>query len=915
MSLLQTIEFGDQVPAEPTFKARALPMIEMGVPVIRLKSGMKEPRDNAWPTLATTNADTILSWNEQSPNSNCGCVAKDDGVLFFETDEPGVIERYEKETGESFKTFTVQSSPGKLHFYLFQTDETRAAGNISQKILVWGSLRQSDQYVVSPLSIHPDTGKPYEIINASPIIPAPSSLIKWIVNQTKSTDSVAVPSEAKALSTTPSGLTVSVDPELKITEGVRDDTLASIAGSFLTWGLSKDEVYENLSAINRDHVFPSLNENDINRITGSICNGKRQTRDKHVLLIGGVPFDKKKGLVGLVVKQDAKVIGQYSASATSPVQTASTLSAEDEALALEYVKKDPTISLVEARLAVKGVIKTTEEVASSYLAALSEEDTSEEEFHYAGLIPFDGRAKLALGRKGTYKSTVLLGKALCDSSGRGWWGARNLLGPCRVTYLDFENSEQQGKKRINEMLDRLRFSAEERAFVIKNLTVLYLRKVEKVKGRPVDWQDRTLLRLINDVYKPVILYVDCFYKLHNEKPDEVMDVVYDFKSQFPTVRDFFFIHHLGRTARENIGKKKAQRMRDPGVGAEGFAQMLQGSIKVLQDAGLCIVLDLFESEPDELGDTHEILDIGIFGNNIQKTPIVEFKKMLSEDGDDLAHIWEPNTNRLSNTSGHILHACQGKLFGSRKDILGFVYGANSCNAARYKALRELQFYGLMAETAKGLDFSGNKSDVVQSVAKGQKSQELAAAWLQRILVVPMRETEVRPLAASAGIMLSDAHNPLPRFKSFKAYQDGSGDWFWAFGKDGEDAEHLERRENVRRLYEKNPKISVKELRALTGIPTNSLYRIREELGMLRKQKLGATRDEAEQAETIAQLDAVSPERFGPMDPVCLKAIADLGAEVVAQVEADAEAEAAWKAKTKPVEVSSFAVPSEEDIKW
>jgi hypothetical protein len=161
----------------PRFEAIATRMVKMNVPVVRLQARSKIPMDLKWQNLATTDPLIIQTWSLDTPNANAACVAKDDGVLFFETDEPGVIERYEKETGESFKTFTVQSRPGRYHFYFAQTPESRACGSITQKEIPFGSLRQNNAYVVSPGSIHPTTGQPYTVHDSSPrVITSPMSL-------------------------------------------------------------------------------------------------------------------------------------------------------------------------------------------------------------------------------------------------------------------------------------------------------------------------------------------------------------------------------------------------------------------------------------------------------------------------------------------------------------------------------------------------------------------------------------------------------------------------------------------------------------------------------------------------------------------------------------------------------------------
>ncbi|MGA7854325.1 MAG: bifunctional DNA primase/polymerase [Candidatus Acidiferrales bacterium] len=209
-----------------SFKDLALPMAILGVPVIRLQPKSKIPLDKAWQTLATTDTNKILAWDKETPDANCACVAKSDGFLFFETDEPGVIQRFEKEAGESFKTFTVQSRPGRFHYYFSQTPESKACGSITQKEIPFGSLRQNNAYVVSANSLHPTTGLPYTIHDDSPIIPIPKGLVAWLISQ-------------KARTQTSSPTLLGNDP---IPYSQHDCTLTSIAGKLRADGLEREEI-------------------------------------------------------------------------------------------------------------------------------------------------------------------------------------------------------------------------------------------------------------------------------------------------------------------------------------------------------------------------------------------------------------------------------------------------------------------------------------------------------------------------------------------------------------------------------------------------------------------------------------------------------------------------------------------------
>ncbi len=243
-----------------SFKDLALPMAMMNVPVIRLQPRSKVPMDKAWQTKATTNVDTILLWDSETPNANCGCVAKDDGVLFFESDEPGVIERYERETGSSFKTFTVQSRKDRFHFYFLQTDDTRRIGSITQGELGFGSVRQNNAYVVSQGSIHPTTGLPYATFDSSPIIPAPQSLVDWLVAQS-----------AKKRIELPAAQSSELVPHGQI-----HSALVSEAGRLRKYGHEVAAIEVALISWAHAHCVPPIDEDKVKQIARSMANYKQE---------------------------------------------------------------------------------------------------------------------------------------------------------------------------------------------------------------------------------------------------------------------------------------------------------------------------------------------------------------------------------------------------------------------------------------------------------------------------------------------------------------------------------------------------------------------------------------------------------------------------------------------------------------
>jgi Bifunctional DNA primase/polymerase, N-terminal len=181
--------------ATETFLDRARTMIGLGVPIVPLPPRKKSPPPRGWTELATTDVHEIYAWvepNEKVPivsvDSNCGCVAKPDGVWFLDIDNLAMVsEQIKEETGHNLyeiQTLIVESSNGKQHFYFKQNAASRSIGNFDYDDSHGGELfstRVNNRYVVSPLSIHPITSQPYKIIRNATIIEAPEWLTNWLM--------------------------------------------------------------------------------------------------------------------------------------------------------------------------------------------------------------------------------------------------------------------------------------------------------------------------------------------------------------------------------------------------------------------------------------------------------------------------------------------------------------------------------------------------------------------------------------------------------------------------------------------------------------------------------------------------------------------------------------------------------------
>ncbi len=253
-----------------TFKDIASRMTARGVPVVPVPPNSKATHLKGWPSLATTDAAQIEQWNSENQNYNAACVAKPQGFWFLDADEPELAERIEQETGKEFpETFTVESREGRRHYYFRQTESSRAMGNVPKTALKEPlfDAQVSNKYVVAAGSIHPDTEKPYCVVNDAEIVPAPEWLLDWIKGQRKDGSGNSNDKQSKA--------------KVKVyNQGERNDGLTSEAGRLWWAGVSFEELLTILLRMNRELCNPPLPDADVERIARSVSkydNAPKQT--------------------------------------------------------------------------------------------------------------------------------------------------------------------------------------------------------------------------------------------------------------------------------------------------------------------------------------------------------------------------------------------------------------------------------------------------------------------------------------------------------------------------------------------------------------------------------------------------------------------------------------------------------------
>lgn len=258
------------------FREIAEPLVRKNVPVIPLRPKTKVAFLSNWQQVATTDPGQIVKWDEEYPDANGACVAKAGGVWFFEIDREGVVDLIKQQTGHDMpQTFTVRSSPGRGHFYFKSTPASLEMGNAQAKDErgeLW-SARVNDRYVVAPGSMHPTSGKKYEVLLDADIAPAPDWLIDWCKNQ--------IGSESIPLS-------ASIDGP-KIPRGAHDNTLTRIAGKLRQDGLEEEAIYNAIVEVceKRCENYGTDYREMCRKIAHSVC--RYPVKEAAPVLIGGVP--------------------------------------------------------------------------------------------------------------------------------------------------------------------------------------------------------------------------------------------------------------------------------------------------------------------------------------------------------------------------------------------------------------------------------------------------------------------------------------------------------------------------------------------------------------------------------------------------------------------------------------------------
>jgi hypothetical protein len=187
------------------------------------------------------------------PDANIGVLTDGYIVLDFDKKNGGLdsLTKMETDHGPLPKTRIHRTGGGGLHYIYKNPNGTNVRNTVAFAGYSGVDIRANGGYIIGPPSIHA-SGNKYEVLDKSPIIPAPDWLIETIKKKT-----------APSLSATPG----EGEP---ILEGQRDATLTKLAGVMRRQGMTETEILAALEIANKRCQPEPLPEKDIQRIAKSI---------------------------------------------------------------------------------------------------------------------------------------------------------------------------------------------------------------------------------------------------------------------------------------------------------------------------------------------------------------------------------------------------------------------------------------------------------------------------------------------------------------------------------------------------------------------------------------------------------------------------------------------------------------------
>jgi AAA domain/Bifunctional DNA primase/polymerase, N-terminal len=713
--------------------------------------------------------DYINDWANRFPSANCCEIGKPNEKCMIDEDSDEFRAGFEKWAGVPFPhTFTTSARAGHRQSHWYQTDKTRALGNVGQDKTLNAvlSLRQKNLYVISEGSQYKDEVNYYNVVDNSSIAPMPDKVAEYIEHLIALKDATKPKKESSDSKST-------VDLDSPFIHHQIHPRLVSIAGYYV----------QNKNISDADELYTLL----IAKLEKNGCFYED----------GVTPFP-----------YDDKKVRERAENAVSSWKTG------------EQKRKESQIALTQqppqAAQAVpaSAVAHSADELLDVVKRATFRPFGSRRpgvDYHYESALVHGQLIVWAAPTKGKKSSFALL-KAMCDASGADWYNFRNLKGPMAVFYLDTENSDSDLYERYHEYFSE--FSQADQELIEKNLHVVFGKEIAKTNGVELELHNTALWDVL-ERYIPAasIVYLDCWYDLHDAKDSDAktQKAALQIALQRFKGKTVHIIQHIGREAMENLTKKNGAALRF--IGGSAYINRLAQSFVLARKAEAFILQETFELKDEDGNVEEEVVDFLIWGRSIPKLPLLTFHQ-ISFDGEKEYNFRHEIDTKLSKGAASLLFKMKDKgPWDSLRDLLrdvGAGYGGK-----QKVVLDELRFKGYVKYDIDGIHLKAMSHDVLMSAAKSPAAKKDADIFLARVLMpngVPndgMEDSILRELAKAEGIMLM---GPL----AYKNVQPVAvdGKTIWRMVRDSgryslAEAEAL--RADVAKLIEAEPRISKKEL--------------------------------------------------------------------------------------------------------
>lgn len=247
--------------AQNKYLRAALYYAGRGWQVFPITPGKKEPPLCLWKADATTDQAIIKSWWQKTPDANVGIATGGrSGIVVLDVDprHGGDESLLTLATEHGKLPDTVESMTGSGGRHIIFAHPGCEIGNTSNNPAQGLDIRGDGGYIVAPPSLHPN-GKFYEWEpSCKPSQTELAPMPEWFIDLLK----VRPSSNGNGKHAEPVGE--------KITEGGRNQTLTSLAGSMRRRGMSQDSILAALVTENDLKCSPPLDEDDIRKIAKSV---------------------------------------------------------------------------------------------------------------------------------------------------------------------------------------------------------------------------------------------------------------------------------------------------------------------------------------------------------------------------------------------------------------------------------------------------------------------------------------------------------------------------------------------------------------------------------------------------------------------------------------------------------------------